>query len=249
MTKKSHFEGQSPLEHLKSARMKGAVACGQHPGLDIPSHFVSMFDSIRDLCLINYLLYLTLMHFPLAQLAIYQVLLFFSMGFILYKVARQTHKEYAKLERLNHLMEQERYEIKHNSEEERRELTEIYAAKGFSGPLLEKVIDTLMADDNKLLHVMLEEEMGLRLQSIDHPLKTTLFTLLGTLVTTILLLLSSYFLHFPGILTASYAILAISSGWVAHLHNNNILHAIVWNLSILFVSTTATVFFLRFILS
>jgi vacuolar iron transporter family protein len=249
MTQNSHFEGNSPLEHLKSARLKGVKACAEHPGLDIPEYLVAMFDAIRDLCLINYLLYLILMHSVLLPITIHQTLLFFSIGFIIFKIGRETHKAYSKLERLEHLMNQERHEIKYNQEEERRELTEMYEAKGFTGKLLEQVIDTLMADDNKLLNVMLEEEMGLKLYSIDHPLKTTLSTLLGSCVGATALILSAFYFGFTGIILCTYIIVAISSAFVAHLHNNSLLQATVWNLAVLFLATTSTLFFIRFILS
>lgn len=247
MTEKSHFEGKSTLEHLKSARLKGVKACAEHPGLDIPEHLVAMFDSVRDLALLNYLLYSILMHYPLQSISIHMTLLFFSVGFILFKMGRETHKSYAKLERLENLLKQEQHEIKYNQEEERQELTEIYEAKGFSGKLLEQVIDTLMADDNKLLHVMLEEEMGLKLQSIDHPLKCCLMTFVGGGISAALLILSAFYFNFLGIIICTYIIITISSSYVAHLHNNNKIHATVWNLAITFLASTSTLFFLRFI--
>ena len=249
MTEKSHFKGKSAPEHLKEARLKGIKACAEHPGLDIAEHMVAMFDTIRDLAFLNYLLYLILMHYPLQALSIHMTLLFFSIGFILFKMGRETHKSYAKLERLENLLKEERHEIQYNPTEERQELTEIYTAKGFSGRLLDQVIDTLMADDNRLLHIMLEEEMGLKLQSIDHPLKCCLTTLVGGSISAILLILSAFYFNIQGIIICAYIIIAISSGYVAKLHNNNKMHATVWNLAITFVASTSTLFFLRYIQS
>ena len=58
---------------------------------------------------------------------------------------------------------EERFEIAHHRGQEKEELTELYALKGFKGELLDQVINVLMADDNRLLSVMLEEELGLEL--------------------------------------------------------------------------------------
>src|SRR6266853_1216277 len=48
----------------------------------------------------------------------------------------------------------ERYEIKHEPEEERAELRAIYRNKGFSGPLLQHVVSYLTADRERWHRVM-----------------------------------------------------------------------------------------------
>src|SRR6185295_12766345 len=80
------------------------------------------------------------------------------------------------------VLEQERWEIEHHRQQERDELKELYRAKGFEGKLLEDVLDVLMADDDRLLKVMLEEEMGLQLAQLDHPMKQGLGAAFGALV-------------------------------------------------------------------
>ena len=57
----------------------------------------------------------------------------------------------------------------------------MYEQKGLSGDLLDQVIEVLMADDNRLLRVMLEEELGLTLESYEHPLKQAAGAGLGVL--------------------------------------------------------------------
>ncbi len=55
----------------------------------------------------------------------------------------------------------EKYEIKNEPEEERAELREIYRSKGFSGPLLHRVVDHLTANDERWLRAMVHDELGM----------------------------------------------------------------------------------------
>ena len=64
----------------------------------------------------------------------------------------------------------ERREIRDTPEHEREEVHSLYAAKGFEGALLEQVVDTLCADDDRLLKVMMEEELGLQIHHMHHPI-------------------------------------------------------------------------------
>lgn len=54
----------------------------------------------------------------------------------------------------------ERYEIKHEPEEERAELRAIYKGKGFSGPLLDRVVSHLTANDERWHRAMVHDELG-----------------------------------------------------------------------------------------
>ena len=54
----------------------------------------------------------------------------------------------------------ERYEIEHEPEEERAELVAIYQNKGFSGPLLQRVISHLTADRERWHRAMVHDELG-----------------------------------------------------------------------------------------
>ncbi|MGI8552492.1 MAG: VIT1/CCC1 transporter family protein, partial [Dehalococcoidia bacterium] len=55
----------------------------------------------------------------------------------------------------------EREEIRTMPEEERQEIREIYATKGFSGRQLEMVVETISADPDAWLQVMMAEELHL----------------------------------------------------------------------------------------
>jgi vacuolar iron transporter family protein len=54
----------------------------------------------------------------------------------------------------------ERYEIEHEPEEERAELNAIYRNKGFSGPLLQHVVNHLTADQERWHRAMVHDELG-----------------------------------------------------------------------------------------
>ncbi len=54
----------------------------------------------------------------------------------------------------------ERYEIEHEPEEERAELSAIYRNKGFSGPLLHRVVDHLTENQERWHRAMVHDELG-----------------------------------------------------------------------------------------
>ena len=54
----------------------------------------------------------------------------------------------------------ERFEIEHEPEEERAELSAIYRDKGFSGPLLHRVVDHLTANQERWHRAMVHDELG-----------------------------------------------------------------------------------------
>jgi len=58
-------------------------------------------------------------------------------------------------------------EIEAIPEAERQEIRDIYATKGFTGPLLEQVVDIITANRNQWLATMMDEE--LHLQPVETP--------------------------------------------------------------------------------
>jgi len=86
-------------------------------------------------------------------------------------------------------LERERREIRDSFPQEREEIRALYAAKGFSGTLLEQIVDTLCADDDRLLKIMMEEELGLNLHHVHHPLMVGIWNFGGALAPGLLLTL------------------------------------------------------------
>jgi vacuolar iron transporter family protein len=91
-------------------------------------------------------------------------------------------------ERDYYLAEQAREaaEIDATPEAERQEIRDIYAAKGFAGDLLDRVVDTITANRDRWLATMMDEELHLqRVQAPDimrSAVVITIATLIGHLI-------------------------------------------------------------------
>lgn len=224
-----HFKGKDALEHVIEARLKGRAASSEIHGAELPGHYSAAADTAKETSWV--LLILWILFSVLSVDKAPWIATCFLVGWILWKVGRSAILGYSRLERLHRLIEEERWEIEHHRGQEREELKALYVAKGFQGKLLEESIDVLMADDNRLLQVMLEEELGVSLESYEHPLKQALGAFAGALFAGIVMGL--FVLLFSGlgaVLGAALAI-ALASGFAAKFEKNNVLHAIIWNLS------------------
>lgn len=95
---------------------------------------------------------------------------------------------------LDHRIETERYEIEHEPEEERAELREIYLNKGFTGPLLNRVVSHLTADQDRWHRALVHDELGVVEEKAIHPWKqgvqVGLSFVAGGLIPTVPILLS-----------------------------------------------------------
>ncbi|RME41612.1 MAG: hypothetical protein D6788_00815 [Planctomycetota bacterium] len=112
-------------------------------------------------------------------------------------------------------LERERQEIREHFDHEVEEVRALYAAKGFREPLLGQIVETLTSDDDRLLKVMMEEELGLRMYHMNHPLVVGLWNFSASLVCGLVPALSAY-LFSPettpvGLAVATGAMLAVVS--------------------------------------
>ncbi len=64
----------------------------------------------------------------------------------------------------------ERLEIQSEPDEERAELRAIYSRKGFRGGLLDRVVDHLTEDEDRWLHAMVTDELGVVDANERHPI-------------------------------------------------------------------------------
>ncbi len=227
-----HFQGKSVVEHLIEARTKGAFASSEIHGTEMPGYLGAGSDGANETCVALLLIWVALSPFALSSTQILLALVFFSCGFLVWKVGRSALLGWARLERLHRLTEEERWEIEHHRAQEREELTELYRAKGFEGKLLEEAIDVLMADDNRLLRVMLEEELGLTLESYEHPLKQSVGAFVGVLLAATLLIASYWISPVYGIAISAFCLISISSIISAKRQRNHVLPAMIWHLAV-----------------
>jgi hypothetical protein len=226
-----HFQGKEAIEHVIEARIKGKLASAEIHGAELPGHYSAAADAAKEtafLLLVFWTLFSEL-NFPSNQMR--WISICFIIGWLVWKVGRSAILGYSRLERLHRLIEEERWEIEHHRPQEREELKALYAAKGFSGKLLEESIDVLMADDNRLLQIMLEEELGLSLESYEHPIKQAIGALLGTLAASLVMSIGFFLLPWWGAALAAGLIIAVFAAMVAHLEKNKALPAAVWNLA------------------
>jgi len=220
----AHFEGKSAFEHLKAARVKAAKASAESHGTEASGFFAALIDSTKMMAIVISLVWLIL-HST-------KGLLFLGAAFLLWQVFRSALLGWSRLERIHRLIEQERHEITHHREQEKEELIEMYKLKGFSGEMLDRVIETLMADDNRLLMVMLEEELGLKLKRYEHPLLGSLGALCGSLIGFAAIAVSIFWVGTLLSMSVALFIIILATSWaIAKREGNLIIKAVVWNVA------------------
>jgi len=234
-----HFEGKSVSEHLKETFAKGAFASAETHGMERCGHLIAGADVARDTAVLLFLVWILFPH---------QIWLFFifSAALLVWKMGRSALLGWSRLERLHRTIEEERWEIEHHRDQEKEELIALYNAKGFSGKLLEEVVTTLMADDNRILRVMLEEEMGLTVEAYEHPLKQSLGAAIGVFTSSSLFVLSYVIDPVRGPFFAISLSIILAVLILTKVEKNRLLEAIIWNLSIT-AFTGGVAFFLKMI--
>ena len=180
MSDHDHFEGKSAQDHLKEALLKGRRVQEHTHTPPLPTHLFCMSESIKELMVLLFLSFTISFIFPGAKIWLPTLSVTLTLFWALYKGLTASLVGFEKLGRMHKLVAEEKHEITHNRSQEREELTAMYKLKGFEEPLLTQVIDVLMSDDHQLLMVMLEEELGMQLESEEHPIKQGLFAFIGT---------------------------------------------------------------------
>ncbi len=248
-TKKSHFENLSVIEHLKNARQKGSRATSDLHAVEAPGHISAGADSAKDVAISTLLIQMIASTLDIGQEKIFILLSVYLVGIFFWKVGRSAQLGWARIERINKAVMEEKFEIENNREEEREELTEIYAAKGLREPLLSKIIDVLMADDNKLLSIMLEEELGIPMESYVHPLKQALGAGVGVVIAALSIPTGLAISPSFGLFITAFSITGITGIILAKMEKLEVLEYTIKSLSITFLATFATYFFTKFLVN
>lgn len=234
-----HFEGKDAKEHLLEIKAKTIT---EPHGFEIEAPLFAFLDTLRNVALLTSILVILFLVFLHDHPYITPILLLFSLMSTLFFVGRSTYNGFSILDRLHRNLKQEFYEIEHHRAQEREELKALYAQKGFEGDLLEKVVDVLMADDDRLLKVMLEEELGLSLESMDHPIKHGVGALLGGLLTTFACFMTLIFLSPFYFIPVAFLIFLITSIILARIEKSSPLPVIVWTLAVALLLCLLTYF-------
>jgi len=103
----------------------------------------------------------------------------------------------------------EKQEMKDVPEKEREEVREIYRKKGFTGDLLERVVEQICSDEKVWLEVMMTDELGLTPIDTRGVVKTAFSVGLSSLVGSLVPLAPYFFLPLHDSLVASLALSAL----------------------------------------
>lgn len=242
----THFKGKNAIEHVAEAQARGIIDSTEIHGTETSGKVAAGTDAARDAALVLALLgqLFALMAWP--QQSVFLILSIVGFALLLWKAGRSAWLGWSRLERLHRVLVQEKWEIDHNRQQERDELRVLYATKGFEGKLLEAVLDVLMADGDRLLKVMVQEELGLSLAAYDHPLMQSVGAAVGVFCATAIVLLGVALDGIWGSIAAALLVIGVSAGLAAYFASNRIVQAVVWNLGLAAVALASLHFLLRY---
>jgi len=222
--------------------MKGAKVQSETHGTELSGFFSAGTDGAKETAFLLALVWALPFTTPLLTMGL---LLF---GWLIWKTGRSALLGWARLERLHRVIEEERWEIEHHRGQEGEELREMYEAKGLKGALLDQVVEILMADDNRLLEVMLTEELGLSLEAYEHPLKQASGAALGVAIAGALCLVADHFWPLFGPPLSAALVIAFCAYRAASMEKRSVMPATLWNLSLAFFGTAGVYFFAKMVI-
>jgi VIT1/CCC1 family predicted Fe2+/Mn2+ transporter len=210
---------ESITDHVAEARQRARNMLAGESHLGAVDDWRRALVSARDALIFIWLAWAALHGFGDPPLAPY-LLISLGLGLALLlgiSTARSTHTQ---VQFYATEFERERHEIREDFEQEREEVRALYAAKGFREPLLTQVVDVLCADEDRLLKVMMEEELGLSMYHVNHPLLVGLWNFAGAGASGMMLALPTIWLseeavHFwvPGAGAVGLGVIAALSAW------------------------------------
>lgn len=236
-----HFEGRDALSHVAESQVDGKLCSSEEHGAEPPGMFAAFADSLRETVLCLFLIGILFFVMGIPHEVGHKGLIAFSLGWVFWKASRSSWLAWSRLERLHRVLEQEKYEIEHHRDQEREELVALYGAKGFQGKLLDEVVDVLMADGDRLLRVMVEEEMGYRLECYEHPLRMGVGAFLGALCATIFGTIAFAWGFYP-FACASLALAGFGAFLIARSEKNRLVAAVLWVVGMVVVTASLVYF-------
>jgi vacuolar iron transporter family protein len=243
----NHFSGKQAIDHVALRQAEGMIESAEMHGTEISGFIAAFADSLREVPVILLMFGLLLSTLPLLLGQMLSYLAILSLGLLIFKTGRSAALGWARLERMHRLVEQERYEIQHHREQEREELLELYSAKGFEGKLLDEVVDVLMADENRLLKVMVEEELSLRIECFEHPLKQALGASLGVLLSALFFLIFYGLFPFFTLFTPAFMLSSLGAWIAAYSQKNKKIDAVIWNMGFGLFAALSVYFLLTYL--
>lgn len=242
-SEQAHFGGKEAIAHVAERQARGILEGAEVHGCEVPGHLSAATDAAKESSVVIATVWMLFLQLNISTTLSLELLFIFAAAWLVWKSGRSAWLGWSRLERLHRVLAQEKWEIEHHRSQEREELLVLYRAKGFEGKLLDDVVDTLMADGDRLLKVMIEEEMGLSLETQEHPIKQAFGAFLGTLLS-IVISASTFFLHSTfGIPLGSLTVIAVAAGLSAYYEKNRIVPALFWNMGIALLAF-ATVYYL-----
>ncbi len=158
----------STQAHLEQARKRGRGLLADEATFQVPEELQQASLAARDGIVLVVSLWAVLFGAGLVDHAL-PVLVCAAGVFALYAGIFSGLSVESQLRTWVSELRRERDEIRENPEMEREEVRALYEAKGFSGPMLDEIVDTLCADEDRLLKLMLEEELGIFFERQNHP--------------------------------------------------------------------------------
>lgn len=127
-----------------------------------------------------------------------------SMAAVSYTSQHSNKDHYEKEQR------REYYEVDHEPEEEKREIREIYQARGFKGKILDDIVTTITADKDRWVANMMTDELGLEPVETANIIKSSLLVGLSAIVGSLLPVFPFFFLTGPPAIILSLIIAAVT---------------------------------------
>lgn len=229
---KNPFNLKETIDHLAATKASGILTSTEQPGIENHGSWLSGSDAAKEMAMGILLLNLFLSACHFVSHEIFWLVLLFTLSWSLWKGGRSAWLGWSQLEKLHRLLALEKHSIVHDRIKSREELSVLYSAKGFKDKLLEEVLDVLMANENRLLLIMVEEKLNLTLEKYEHPLKQGLGAFTGSIFSGFLMLAGISILPINSLYITAILIIGLASAIAAKVEGNHPITAVVWNLSL-----------------